>query len=396
MLTLYFMSSTNTFFKKKIFNQTKELYQLQIFGVIGNYWSGGTVEQVAEELATIPENATIKVVLDSVGGDVQNGTSIAILLRNAKQRVEVNIIGWAASIASVIALAGDRVTMSPGAFFMIHKPSTMIWQQVESEELRNTANFLDQIESSLIDLYVKAIELRGKNIERSQVEEWVKNETWFSPEEAIEAGFVDAIEGEDRKVEEGQQTSDTNNFSNKFFNKAPKRETIQKMTKEKKAPSGFFAALKALFTNQEAVANIEAAEAAIEAEEATETLSAEEIEARKAELEALGFKVVEAEAVVETPEAVVEEVAPVETAAQIEARVRAQLEKDMSKQIANQLAQIQAGTATGSENVAVAPVEKEKTSGFKTIKEAASFAAKVAVERHKNDYERFTKALLRK
>lgn len=129
----------------------------------------------------------INLRINSPGGSVFDGIAIYNFLRG--QDVTVQIDGLAASISSIIALAGKTVRIAGNGFFMIHNP----WGGAigEADEMRQTADLLDKIRDSLIGTYAAKT---GKDYET--IKTWMDSETWFSAAEAKEAGFVDEVTDE--------------------------------------------------------------------------------------------------------------------------------------------------------------------------------------------------------
>jgi ATP-dependent protease ClpP protease subunit len=159
--------------------------ELLLYDEIG-FW-GITAKQFAEQLATITAG-TIHLRVNSPGGDVFDGVAIFNALRAHPAQVITHIDGLAASIASVIALAGDEVRMAPNAFFMIHNP----WGITigDAQVHRKMADTLDKIADSAIASTYRA--KSGQDAET--VETWMNDETWFTAAEAEDAGFVDVVE----------------------------------------------------------------------------------------------------------------------------------------------------------------------------------------------------------
>ena len=129
----------------------------------------------------------INLRINSPGGSVFDGLAIYNFLK--EQDVTVQVDGLAASIASIIAMAGKEVRIASNGFLMIHNP----WGGAmgDSEEMRQTADLLDKIRDSLVGTYAKKT---GKDEET--IKRWMDDETWFSAEEAKEHGFVDTITDE--------------------------------------------------------------------------------------------------------------------------------------------------------------------------------------------------------
>lgn len=129
----------------------------------------------------------INLRINSPGGSVFDGLAIYNFLK--EQDVTVQVDGLAASIASIIAMAGKEIRIASNGFLMIHNP----WGGAmgDSEEMRQTADLLDKIRDSLVGTYAKKT---GKDAET--IKRWMDEETWFSAEEAKANGFVDTITDE--------------------------------------------------------------------------------------------------------------------------------------------------------------------------------------------------------
>lgn len=130
----------------------------------------------------------IVVDITSPGGDVFDGMAIYNTIAKYRDRVTVNISGVAASIASVIALAGASLRMAEGTFFMIHNPWSMALG--EAKDLRARADTLDKIRGEIIGVYSRKTGMKAEEIGES-----MDSETWYTPEEAYTAGFADEIAG---------------------------------------------------------------------------------------------------------------------------------------------------------------------------------------------------------
>lgn len=158
---------------------------LLIYDEIGFF--GITAKQVADELANIDAD-TIHLRVNSPGGDVFDGVAIHNALKQHPARIVTHIDGLAASIASVIALAGDEVVMAPNAFFMIHNP----WGITigDADDHRKMADTLDKIAMGAIANTYKA----RTGLPLETIERWMDEETWFDGEQAKEAGFADVVE----------------------------------------------------------------------------------------------------------------------------------------------------------------------------------------------------------
>jgi len=149
-------------------------------------WLGDEVTpaQFKEELHA--GSGPITVWLNSPGGDVFAAAQIYNMLMEYNGPVTVKIDGIAASAASVIAMAGGEVHMSPVSMMMIHNPSTIAWG--DSAEMRRARNMLDEIKESLINAY----ELKT-GLTRLRLNRMMTAETWMNAHTAVELGFADKI-----------------------------------------------------------------------------------------------------------------------------------------------------------------------------------------------------------
>jgi ATP-dependent protease ClpP protease subunit len=124
--------------------------------------------------------------INSPGGDVFGAVAMAQAMREYDGEVIAHIDGYAASAASVIAVAASKAIMAPGSFMMIHKAWTL--GVGNSDDLLATASLLEKIDATLADTYAKK---SGK--EPKMFADLMAKETWFTPQEAIDAGLADEI-----------------------------------------------------------------------------------------------------------------------------------------------------------------------------------------------------------
>jgi ATP-dependent Clp endopeptidase proteolytic subunit ClpP len=129
----------------------------------------------------------ITVRINSLGGSVFDGLAIYNLLRDHVGGVTIKIDGVAASMASVVAMAGTRVIMSESALMMIHNPNSEV--AGEASDLRNMAQVLDQVKNSLVAAYHTKTKMSPNKIAAM-----MDAETWMSAPEALALGFIDAVE----------------------------------------------------------------------------------------------------------------------------------------------------------------------------------------------------------
>jgi ATP-dependent Clp protease, protease subunit len=169
----------------EIKNKTEESVDLYLYDVIGDDWVGSDAATVVKQISAITSNQ-INLRINSPGGSVFDGFAIFNALHNHKATVTTYIDGLAASIASIIALAGDKVVMAENAMVMIHNPWT--FSMGESKDLRKDADILDQLKESLITAYVNKTEQSREDIAAA-----MDNETWYSSEDAKKIGLVDEV-----------------------------------------------------------------------------------------------------------------------------------------------------------------------------------------------------------
>jgi len=156
---------------------------MDIIGVIG--WEVWDMD-VVHMLNQIKDTTVINIRLDSLGGSIADGLTIHNLLLSHKAPVNITIIGKAASMGSGIAMAGDKVKMFESGMFMLHNPSSgMIG---ESKDFRSQADTLDNLKESLISLYSNK-----SGLSREKISNMMNAETFLTPQEALELGFIDEI-----------------------------------------------------------------------------------------------------------------------------------------------------------------------------------------------------------
>lgn len=156
--------------------------EISIFDEIG-LW-GITVADFKKEFDAVKDKPSITLLLNSPGGSVFDGMAIYNLLSPAKDRITVKVLGLAASIASIIALAGKRVTMAEGTYFMIHDPWAII--AGTAADMVKTAELLNSIGSTMADIYAER-----STYTRDEIVKLMAEETWLTAQEAVEAGFAD-------------------------------------------------------------------------------------------------------------------------------------------------------------------------------------------------------------
>jgi ATP-dependent Clp protease protease subunit len=174
----------------KIRSESATKAEIIIYAGIGqDYWGDGSMisaknfSDQLKELAPTVNDLTVRI--NSPGGDVFDGIAIYNRLKQFNGDVTVYIDGLAASIASIIALAGDKIYIGEGALYMVHLPWTFAFGN--RMDLDNTVNRLMDVEEQMISIYSKK-----SGLDRAEVKALLEAETWMGADEAIEKGFVDS------------------------------------------------------------------------------------------------------------------------------------------------------------------------------------------------------------
>ncbi len=179
--------------KKKFWNfkaLDEKTGELTLYGEISNeIWWGDEVtpKQFKEDLDALGDIEVLNVFINSPGGDVFAGQAIHSMLKRHKAKVHICIDGLAASIASLIAMAGDKVIMPKNAMMMIHSPWTIAVGN--AQEFRKIADDMDKIRDSMVVAYEDRSALT-----KEEILDMLNAETWLSADDCLEYGFADEIE----------------------------------------------------------------------------------------------------------------------------------------------------------------------------------------------------------
>lgn len=164
--------------------------EISIYGQIGkDFWTGegiGAAEFI-DELQAVGNVAELSIRINSEGGNVFDGIPIYNALVRHKARKVVTIDGWAASIASLIAMAGDTVIMPENTFLMVHGPSGGVWGT--EQEMRAMADALAKVKVGMSTTYMNKT---GKD-EAEIMALLDSGDNWFTAAEALEFGFADEV-----------------------------------------------------------------------------------------------------------------------------------------------------------------------------------------------------------
>jgi ATP-dependent Clp protease protease subunit len=232
---------------------------ITIYDVIGeDWWTGGgfTAKRMSAALRAIGKNDVV-VNINSPGGDMFEGIAIYNMLREHDARVTVNVMGWAASAASIIAMAGDEIRVGLGTFIMVHNA----WGGVigNRHDFADAARVFEGFDSAIADIY----EART-GMKRAEIVKLMDDETFMGPSDAVKNGFADTIAndievptGDTKNMDRGllarRQTEAA--LARAGFSRSDRSEMIAAMTGARDAPQAardagpdFRAALKRLIS----------------------------------------------------------------------------------------------------------------------------------------------------
>ncbi|EQK42917.1 clp protease family protein [[Clostridium] bifermentans ATCC 638] len=168
----------------KVKNQTETSADLYFYGdIVSTFWdSWDDTDQYPEQIKSFLDEVkdkSLNIYINSPGGSVFAGQAIYNMLKRHKGYKTVYVDGLAASIASVIAMAGDKIIIPSNAQLMIHKP----WLGTfgNANDLREQADVLDKIEEGILNVYQSKIK---EGIDIETIKEMVNKETWLTGEEA--------------------------------------------------------------------------------------------------------------------------------------------------------------------------------------------------------------------
>lgn len=162
---------------------------ISIMDVIGeDFWTGNgvTAKRIAGALRSVGPNTDIRVQINSPGGDLFEGIAIYNLLRSHKARVSVEVLGWAASAASIIAMAGDDIAMGRGSFLMVHNAWGMVIGN--RHDFTQAAETFQAFDSAIADIYAART---GRKL--ADIQKLMDGETFMDPDRAVSEKFADSV-----------------------------------------------------------------------------------------------------------------------------------------------------------------------------------------------------------
>lgn len=166
--------------------------EIHIYGEIADekwFEEDVTPVEVKRMVHSLKGAESINMYVNSPGGGVFAGMTIFNMLSRLPQRIIAYVDGLAASIASVITLAADIIYIPETAMMMVHNPSGVAMG--DSEEMRKTADLLDNVKNMIMTVYNEKTRLSIKKIGKM-----MDNETWMSGQEAVDLGFADGLGGD--------------------------------------------------------------------------------------------------------------------------------------------------------------------------------------------------------
>jgi ATP-dependent Clp protease protease subunit len=199
-------------------HETGEIFLYDAIG--SSFWGMIDASTVLPDLAKM-SGRRVTLRISSPGGSVDEGRAIFNALKRHQGGVDVVVDSSAYSIASYIAMAGDRVVMAKNAMMMVHNPWTMAMGS--AEELRKTADVLDKYRDSILDAYTE----RTKKT-RNAVKEILDAETWYTASEAVAAGFA---------TEVGDIVVDAPAFAKAMYGSKPEGEKPNEPTAGSRTPA---------------------------------------------------------------------------------------------------------------------------------------------------------------
>lgn len=165
---------------------------INIYSTIGEYGDGhGTTPKQVTEVLAAAKGKEVTLNINSPGGDFHEGVAIYNLLNNYEGTVVVNVLGLAASAASLVALAGDEVNIGTGASIMIHRAWTV--SVGDTDSMAETKRMLDAFDKDMVKIYASKIDKS-----HDEIYSMMKETTWMDAESAIDMGFAHALLGEDK------------------------------------------------------------------------------------------------------------------------------------------------------------------------------------------------------
>lgn len=172
--------------------ESKEDNVISVLDVIGvDMWTGGgvTAKRIGAALRQIGPKTDVRVQINSPGGDLFEGIAIYNLLRAHQAKVSVEVLGWAASAASIIAMAGDDIAMGRGSFMMVHNAWGLVMGN--RHDMVKASTTFEAFDAAIADIYVART---GRKL--ADVQKLMDDETFMDPAQAVKQKFADSVSDE--------------------------------------------------------------------------------------------------------------------------------------------------------------------------------------------------------
>lgn len=174
-------------FSARLKDKASKAGEILIYEDVGAGWFGGvSAKSFTDALKALGDVATLDVRINSYGGDVFDGLAIYQQLVQSKARVTTHIDGIAASIASIIAMAGKEIKIAEAGWMMIHDAWGIFAGNAQA--LRENADRLDAVSKQLAGIYVARTKKKDEDIVN-----WMAQEKWFDSKEAVANGFATSV-----------------------------------------------------------------------------------------------------------------------------------------------------------------------------------------------------------
>jgi ATP-dependent Clp protease protease subunit len=213
-------------FEVKASGKTTEIV---LYNVIGDEYEGVTSKQFLDAVKSVKTDS-LDLRINSSGGSVFEAVAMVTALDNFRRKrgeISVYIDGVAASAASVVAMAGDKITIAEGAKMMIHDPYALMIGG--AGEMRRKADMLDQLKADMIKMYQ-----RHSHLDAEKISELMTAETWMNGVDALDMGFVDVVVGEVSVAAFAGLPEAAKKFGYKHLPEFPKAEAKPEAEPEKK------------------------------------------------------------------------------------------------------------------------------------------------------------------
>lgn len=175
----------------KVTNQGANEAEILLYDIISDFddedWGITSAKALINKIKALGSVSNITLRINSVGGDVFEAQAMYSYLKSHPANITVRVDGIAASAASLVAMAGNKIVMPSNALMMIHNPAGAVWG--EADDMREQAEILDKIRDSIANVYISRT-----GLDREKVISMMDGETWMDASEAHDLKFCDEIE----------------------------------------------------------------------------------------------------------------------------------------------------------------------------------------------------------